>query len=302
MKCAKCGTDVADGVRQCPNCGLTNEFESPAPAQPKKVKPLVYVIAGLGAVALLALVVAVLASRGGKSVASAPPAMPGPGGNVMSAPPGEPSGGNLVAAPPAPPPSPAQTPAGVTRPKPPQHVLDYLNFVKKVEEHRQMLLRDTGDALTLVVAGQAQSLESLLDWLDDDKAGEVRDPLAGAKKEIARQYTNWVATVSYFDRTAAPAECREFSGAYREVVAREAKMIGEVANTLHKVDVTKSRDMQEAFRALLRMKNQPTLQSSIDEAADQADAKLAQLVSNYDMEKPFSVPRERKQSGSILGF
>jgi len=40
---------------------------------------------------------------------------------------------------------------------------------------------------------------------------------------------------------------------------------------------------------------------NIDKAADDADAKLTTLVSNYDMEKPFDVPREKK-GGNIMGF
>jgi len=46
----------------------------------------------------------------------------------------------------------------------------------------------------------------------------------------------------------------------------------------------------------------PSIQGGIDASADNADAKLTQLVSKYDMQKPFNVPREERTSGSIMGF
>lgn len=46
----------------------------------------------------------------------------------------------------------------------------------------------------------------------------------------------------------------------------------------------------------------PSIQRNIDRAADTADDNLDKLVSTYDMEKPFEVPREQQTSGNIMGF
>lgn len=297
MKCAKCGQDLPQGAKFCSSCG-GNEFVETQEA-PRKVKPIVLVAVGLAAVIIIALVVAVIAG-GRKNVASAPPPAPGPAANVATAPPPAPAGGNVVTAPPANP-APAVTPPGATKPKPPQEVVDYLAFVKKVEEHRQMLLKDTGDALTLMVAGQALSLEKMFDWLDEGKGGEIADPLADVKTETGRQYKNWLSTVRYFDGKAAPQECRAFSGAYRDLLVRQTTTIGQIVVTLNKIDLTKTQDMRSAATAMMAMKKDSSLQGGIDTAADNADAKLTQLVSQYDMEKPFKVPRE-ESGGSIVGF
>jgi len=299
MRCAKCGLDLPQGTKTCPKCGNASEFvEQQAP---RNTKPIVYVAATLGAVIILALVVAVIASRGNKNVVTAPPPPPGPPESVVTGPPPAPTGGNVVTAPPANP-APSVTPPGTQKPKPPQHVVDYLEFVKGVEKHRQMLLKDTTDALMLSATAQSQSLLSLIDMAMDPDGKAAQDPLADTKKELLRQYKNWYSTLEYFDKKAAPAECREFSGAYRDVLYQEAKVIGSIAGSFSKVNIMDPKDMQGLLSALQKMKRDRSIQENIDKSADNADAKLTQLVSNYDMEKPFSVPREEGTSGSIMGF
>lgn len=294
MKCAKCGLELPPNVKTCPKCGLINEFISSEPA-PRKIKPVAYVIAALGAIAVLALVLALIAGRGNKSVTSAPGSIPGPPGNVTTAPsPMPPKGGVVTVPPPAP---------GAPQPKPSQAVLEYLDFVKKVEEHRQMLLKDTADALMITAVGsQAQSLMDLIDMASDPDGAKARDPLSDAKKELGRQYKNWLSTLKYLDSKPAPPECREFGGAYREVIYRETKAIGDISVSISSIDFTNLKDMSGLLVTLEKMKGDTSIQGDIDKSADNADSKLSQLASYYGMEKPFDVPREKKTSGNIMSF
>ena len=151
MKCAKCGLELLPGTRQCPKCGLVNEFEQAPPAAKKKPNPLLYAIIALAVVGVLALVFFLIA--GGKNVTSAPGGVLRDDKSILAAPPGKPGPSGIVTAPPGQPAPPDKTPPGVTKPKPPQEVVDYLAYVKKVEEHRQMLLQDTGEALMLSASG-----------------------------------------------------------------------------------------------------------------------------------------------------
>ena len=301
MKCAKCGLDLPPNVKQCPKCGMVNEFA--AVEKPRKVKPVVWVIAGLALVAIVAIAFAAVISSRAKPTVTQAPRGNLPPGNVVTAPAAPPQPGNVVTAPaPAPPPA-AAAPPGATKPKPPKEVVDYLEFVKKVEEHRQMLLKDTGDALMLSAGGsQASTLLKMIEMASDPDSKENLDPLKDAKNELLRQYKNWLSTLDYFDRKPAPDPCREFSGAYRDVLYKETKAIGAVAVSLQKVNIMDPNDMSRLLAELQKMKRDPSIQRSIDAAADNADAKLTQLVSKYDMEKPFSVPREQQTSGSIMGF
>jgi len=301
MNCAKCGLDIPQGVKQCPKCGMINEFE--VARQPRKIKPIVYVIAGMGLVAILALAFALVAARGQKNVTSAPGAVPGPPGNVMTAPPGQNSNGNIMSAPPGTPGAGDNSAPSNSKPKPPSEVVDYLNYVKKVETHRQMLLKDTTDAMSLTnAAGQTQGLLSMIDMAMDPDGASARDPLADSKKELARQYKNWLSTLDFFDHKPAPALCRDFSGAYRAVLFNETKAIGEVAVSFNSINIMNPQDLSKLMTTLQKMKNDPSIQRSIDDAADSADGKLTSLVANYDMPKPFDVPREQKTSGNIMGF
>jgi len=278
---------------------MVNEFISPA--QPRKIKPIVYAIAALGLIALIAIV-AVFAMRGNESVTSVPPGQPSTGG-LTNVGPGQPSGGGIMGVPEGGPGPGSTTPPGAAKPKPPRAVVDYLNFVKGVEEHRQKLLKDTTDALTMAASGGGtQSMLNMIDMAMDPEGKEAMDPLAETKAELNRQYKNWLSTLQYFDQKPAPPECRDFSGAYRSVLYNESKALGEIAAGFNSVNVMDPNDMKKLLSVLQKMKNDPKIQAGIDESADTADAKLGSLVAYYGMEKPFDVPREQKTGGNIMGF
>lgn len=298
MKCAKCGLELPANTRQCPKCGSINEFEKTPEAAPKKKNPMIFVVIGLAAVGLLALAIYAMSN---KNVASAPGGVQRNDTNIATAPPGKLAPGGIVTAPPGKPGTPEKTPSGVAKPKPPQEVVDYLAYVKKVEEHRQMLLRDTSTALVLSIGGQEKSYEAILDSIDKGDSGQVSDPMADMRKELNRQYGNWQATVKFLDQKPAPPECRDFAGSYRVVLASETETIKREVQITSKIDVTKGDSISAGLEGMLGMQKDPSLQSNIDKSADAADAKLTSLCSNYDMEKPFDVPRE-KQGGSLLGF
>ena len=83
------------------------------------------------------------------------------------------------------------------------------------------------------------------------------------------------------------------------MIFKETKAIGEIAVNFNAVNVMNSQDMSKLLASLEKMKGDPTNQSNIDKASDTADASLDKVVSNYDMQKPFSVQRESK---TIMGF
>ncbi|MCX6345956.1 MAG: hypothetical protein NT018_12950 [Armatimonadetes bacterium] len=304
MKCIKCGMDLPAGGSYCPGCGTMNEREvTTSPVKPK-IKPIVAVIAALAGVGLVAVIVAVVLARGSGNVTSAPGGTPPPSGNITTAPPGQPSSGNITTAPPGSPAPPSVTPSSTPKPKPPQAVVDYLEHVKKAEEHRQVLLKDTTEALTMAaVGGAGQSLMDMIDMASDsESSAKARDPLQDTKDELNRQYKNWLAELEFFDKKAAPPECREFSGAYRSVIYNEAKAIGEIAVSFNNVNIMDPKDMSKLLDSLQKIKKDPSIQANIDQSADTANSKLDGIVSNYDMVKPFNVPREQSGGGSITGF
>lgn len=297
MKCAKCGLDIPQGTHTCPKCGRVNEFVAAEP--PRMSKPLVYGIAVLGLIALIAIV-AVFAMRGSESVTSVPPGQPSTG-SLTNVPPGQPSGGGLMGVPPGGPGPGSTTPPGVTKPKPPQAVVDYLQRVKAVEEIR---------VKEIVESDFPTELKRAYDRVGDEmweNAGNADfkegDMLAPVTALLDKKATTLLRTLNYFDSVPAPPECREFSGAYRAVIYRETKTIYDAAAGINGVNLA-SRDDWERYQDRTKaMKDDPNVQNAaMDQLADTADQSLSRLVGQYEMPKPFDVHREQKTGGNIMGF
>jgi len=253
------------------------------------IRPVVWIVAAIAAIGVLALVAVAVMNRGGQNVTVAPAPMPMPPQSMVTAPP-PPPGQSTPSAP---------VPPGQAKPSP--EMLAYLEFVRGIEEHRQKLLSDTAGAYALAAQGQTQGLLNMIDFAMDPEGAKAQDPLKETKDELIRQYKNWLNLLAYFDKRPAPAECREFSGAYRAVIYAETKAIGDVATSFYKVDIAKSQDLGKLLADLQKMKADPSIQRNIDQTADDADSKLGRLASTYGIRKPFNVPREGK-GGSILQF
>ena len=292
MKCAKCGLDLPPGVNFCPKCGTAADVERPAEKPRAKTKPFVYGAIILAAIGIIALMVAVIAGRGQKNVTSAPPGAGPPDKSIVAAPPGSPNDGRILSAPPGSPAPGDVTPPAAVKPKPPKTVVDYLAFVKKVEDHRRMMLKDNSQALELAVQG-------VLGLMLNAAENPSQDPWTPVANELNRQQQNWLSTLEFFDSKPAPAECRKFSGAYREALSTQAGATAQVAASVGSINPAKSSDSSAHMAPLKGMLG--TAQDPINEAVDKANGELDAVVANYDMKKPFDVLRE-SGAKSIIGF
>jgi hypothetical protein len=315
MNCPKCGTEIIDVSGKCPNCWTKTSSSKERPVRPKYFKPMVAAMIALAVLGIAALVVASVLSSRQTDVTYAPslPIIPGssvigsdqnqnPQGNVIGAVPPDQSGGSVMQAP-EPNPLPSQENPGYTKkPKPPQYVIDYLNFVKSVEEHRQKLLKDTQNAFAIGAANKASGgLDALLNMLDDEGTAQAKDPLQDTKDELSRQYTNWNNILAFFNNRQPPQECKEFAAYYQQVLYNETGSIGQIITTLSAggdYDKNSVTQVVVGLQGILK----GGAQKSIDTSVEYADTSLTNLVSNYDMEKPFTVSKEQGSGGSILGF
>lgn len=314
MNCPKCGAAITDKSGKCTHCWTSIKSKKEGIKRPRYFKPLIISMIVLAVLALAALVVASILGAKQKDITYAPnlntnvpePVIsansPNQSGNVLGADPNLSPGANVMSAP-----VPANIPGGtsegaVNKPKPPQYVIDYLDFVKGIEEHRQRLLRDTQTAFAIgATAKSMQGLDGLLEMLDDEGSDKAKDPLIDTKNELNRHYANWVSTVNYFDQRKPPQECRDFAAYYRQVIYNEAVTIGQIVNTMSSSSDYSSRDVTKII-ANLQGIMKGDAQKNIDTSVEYADTSLDNLVSNYDMQKPFSVTKEQGTSGSILGF
>jgi len=308
MKCARCGFDMPGGASFCPECGLRNEY---APDTRKKNKFLPWIVAGCAILVIgVAALVFALTHKQDENVLATSSIPPPPAANVLAAPPGVPEGGSVVQAPPGVPPPGDTTPPFAPKPKPPQYILDYLAIIKQAEEHRHKLLGDTTAAMELAVGGQTQSLLTLIQMVGSEDE-EAIDPLADAKKELNRQYGNWISLINFLDSKTkesfdkepeAGKQCYRLYATFRGVLYSEAKTIYEIASGMNSVNIMDPKDMSKLFAILTKMKSDKSIQTNMDKASDDADARLTDLVSQYDMQKPFSITREEQSGGNIMGF
>ncbi len=313
MNCPKCGVEITDKSGQCPSCWTKTSSAKERPARPKYFKPIVAAMIALAILGIAALVVASVLKGRQADITYAPSLPQGPNtvlgtnqnlqpqDNVLGAPLPDNSGGNVLQAPPASPLPSAQTIAG--KPKPPQYVIDYLNFVKAVEEHRQKLLKDTQNAFAIGAATKASGgLDALLNMLDDEGTSQAKDPLQDTKDELSRQYTNWNGVLDYFGKRQPPEECKEFASYYQQVLYNETKSIGNIIATLSSTGGDYDKQGVTQVVAGLEGILKGGAQKDIDTSVEYADTSLTNLVSNYDMVKPFTVSKEQGSGGSILGF
>ncbi|MFQ3549533.1 MAG: hypothetical protein SNJ70_07260 [Armatimonadota bacterium] len=221
--------------------------------------------------------------------------------NVVSAPSAEPPTGNVLNSPIGKNPPDDLALKDREKPDPSQELIDYLEFVKGVEAHRQKLLRDTARAQQLMGAGgQAQALLSMINWAMNPDGRDAIDPLADAKNELSRQHKNWEDMLRYYDKRIAPPEAREFSGLYRKVIVNQTAAIGAIAISFRNVNLSNIEDLQRLLSELQEIKADKSIQESIDNATEKADNALDSIVAFYDFkEKPFKVEKEKPGSSII---
>ncbi len=308
--CSKCGAEMAPNAVSCLKCGHVNA-ESANSDKNRKIA----IGAIIGAVVLLAIIVILLMSRP-KNVISAPgivsppdasvlnaaPPVVQPGG-VITAPPAAPAGGEVLSAPPAVPPAGDNTPAAQPKPKPSAAMLDYLNHIAYIEKHREnVLLPDTTKAFTLISTGQAKALLQMMDTASDpDASGEMADPLADFKKELTRQYGNWLNTLTYFDSKPAPQDCRGIGGAFRQVIAKQTQAVYLIAYSLGQHNPA---DPNANISGLITsLKGMSAVQPEIDQAVEYSNAWLDNIWDTYDMPyAKFQIKKEQGGGSSLLGF
>lgn len=292
--------ELPEGAKFCPGCGLMNEAGRAAPQPKRKTKPIVYAIAGLAAIALIALVFVAIAQRGQQVVTAVPETPPAPPGNVLSAPPGQASGGNILAAPPGTPGPGDAAPSSVPKPKPPKEVSYYLNFVGQVEKIRRVAIVNSD--LDKELLGDAGNM--LGDMLDTAGNADARtsNPMEKIGEKLNRRAEAMMIVLKTFDKTPAPEPCREFSGAYRMLLYVETDTLYGAAAGLANVKLESKAEWDKYKEMLGTAKSsQAVRDASNGVLADDADGKLSKVVSNYDMQKPFDVSREKPAGGGILG-
>lgn len=261
--CSQCGREIASTARFCPGCGASQSAVEGGPkVETANGTRRFLVPAMLAALAVLVIAVAVLASKQGRPVTSAPAAPPAPA--LLNAP------TQTVAAP-------AVTGAP-SRPAPtlPPDVAAYLKFLQGIEERRVALSSDTsGAAAMMQTAQQMQGGQA-----DPEQHNASTPNNVGKLNQGYSDYTaKWNTLAGDFRAVGAPPACSALANAYFTFLSGYVATISKLQAALLNGDMTAAMGAQGA-------------QQQINADAVAADGQLGQLCGGYGVAKPFSIQPE----------
>lgn len=173
----------------------------------------------------------------------------------------------------------AQAKPGITAPA---EVLDYLDFLGKIEAQRIVLKNNVNGALGML--GAAKGMEGATE----------PDQQQGAKSQINSGYTDytaqWQNLVSQFQSTQPPPECEELANDYDRLLTDYASYISQIQVAMQNKDLN----------TLMSLQGTAGVQINTDAAT--ADTALSTLCQKYGIQKPFNIPPDSGGAGtSLLG-
>jgi len=240
-------------------------------------KPLIAALVVIGVLIAAALVFALLHQRGGPPVVQGAPAPPS--GPPITQGPTQPSASRPITqaeVPPAP-----SMPQAPPQEKVPPEVVQYIEFVKRVEAKRKEMRIDFTPAMEMLKAAYGAQLG----LLDEDSIETEPPKVAGGYNKYVQEWNQLVQT---FDTVQAPEPCRQFAGAYRQALGSYVTAMTRIQAAMVQGDINTLESM--------RRKTQP----DIDGLLREADSQLAQLTKRYHLEKTFTVSADAEVD-TILG-
>lgn len=165
----------------------------------------------------------------------------------------------------------------------PPEVLDYLDFLGKIEARRVALKNNLNAALPML--GAAKSMEGATE----------NDQQQGAKSQINSGYSDytaqWQQLMRDFQAKPAPQECQELGNDYYRLLNDYSSYISQIQVAMQNKDLN------------TLMSLQGSAQTQVNTDATTADTALADLCQRYDMQKPFNISPDSSGSGpSVLGM
>ncbi len=290
MKCTRCSAEIPAQSQFCLRCGTpihtgavhpTGVLPAGANPRPSLNRPLM--------ASLIALALAVIGLGALVLHLTSKPAMPTPNPLVQAPPPlSVPS--NIVQAPDnTPPPPPVQQPTIVPADTPPpQDVIDYLKFLKRIEATKKQLIHaqsaDLSVAQTMLPVDQ---IKSYLNFDQDpgqggsgqDDAKKRLEDLSKRTNEIGNQ---WNLLAAEFNQVSPPESCRDLRNKYLDQLGKIQAEIIQVYAILGKVQA----DPASALHDAEAMKGSG---ADVDTAMRLADDELGNVCHKFKLTKDFDI-------------
>jgi hypothetical protein len=292
--CPKCGQEAPHTARFCPQCAApffsettqtappTGSYQTAYQLPPRKNNTALFVGSGIAAVLILGAAAFAFVKASGLMHAAevvAPPAAPiiqAPQQQV-SAPPIVQAPNNNIAAPPI------MQAANPQQPGPPQAILNYLEFVKQVEQQRTSLEAEEAAAI-LPLLGTAQGLKT---DMDDDNSRQ--NGISQINQGMTSNLQKWQALIKEFNSVTPPTGCEELGNDYYKLLQDYTDLSSQIQVALANGDVAKVMGLQSA-------------QTTVDLDASNADGAVTSICTKYNVKKTFVITTGSGSSGtSLLG-
>lgn len=286
MKCSKCGNEIPPQSRFCLSCGAPVTPPAPAPRPtvpraelPKKRLGLWAGLAGLAVVAIIALALSIFAGKGRVMDTNSPDGSQSPVMNTRQGP-GLPQSGVLNTNSPEPfvPMDPGQ--------QPPQEILQYLEFLKSIDQ-RRLALQDQEKVIlyALIKKSAVDPLKQMLKEMDESDAGDAPEQ---GDSEVQREMTDlpqqWSALLSDFNSVTPPEACRQLAWQYSNALGSVSSSAVDILTMVSKQDL-----------AGVQMLTGQS--ANIDNSLEAADGELGSVCRQYGIKKTYTITSDRGVAG-----
>jgi hypothetical protein len=173
----------------------------------------------------------------------------------------------------------AQAKPGVTVPP---AILDYLDFLGKIEAQRISLKNNVNGALSML--GAAKSMEGATE----------SDQQQGANSQLNSGYSDytqqWQTLTRDFQTKQPPPDCESLANSYYRLLQDYSAYISQIQVAMQNKDMNTLMNLQGSA------------EGQVNTDAINADSALAALCQKYSIQKPFNIPPDSGGSGtSLLG-
>lgn len=269
IRCAHCGQALSEDARFCSGCGrpvvsLNPSNTNNTPSGNSRLK-WVGIILGLLALLLLGFLVG---TQTGLLTQARTPKVEAPSVLEAQAPKVE-APSVLEAQPPkVEAPSMLETQVPQVQP-PPQHILNWLEHLKRIEQRRQAMERNFNPALNMLKDALALKFEM------EEEGQQQR--MQNLEKGYQSYRQDWAGLLRDYQSVPPPPECKVLADTYFVALSNYVNFMLQIEQAMEKQDLN----------ALMNMRG--TAQAQVDQKLSDSDVELARVCQQYGIRKDFKI-------------
>ena len=304
MKCVRCSAEIPSQSQFCLRCGTPVAAGSPtgginnnpsAPLRPAMSPPKNSNTPLIATVAVLAVAVLALGAFMVRGMLAQKPESDAPTGLVQAPRKQQPTG--LVEKPAETKPvevvqKPVEAPQG-----PPAEIVNYLAFLKGIEERRKTLESDEiAHAMALQAVLPADQAKQFMNFGDDSNASAPASNPAPVNETLQSTKdfdTKWNQIAKDFQSKSPPQSCQAIHDNYTDFLGKSQTAILNVFNVLEGAKTNPQKALEDAQR--MKGSSKP-----IDDSMHRSDAAVKQVCDQYNIPKDFDI--SESGGGNMFGF